>query len=183
MAEARRIEKKLKAQVKQEIFLRENAGATWKELVKEWANELQKGRATSRPISVNTTNDYVYLVETYTKDWRKRFADDIQKADLKEVFEVVKKQLSKSSVNRMRSALNCIFGWAIDTRRVKNMPDSPAKGITIDYKKREKKPEVYSIVEQRQLLDAAQNLNHHWYPVWAVALSTGMRNGELYALR
>jgi integrase len=37
--------------------------------------------------------------------------------------------------------------------------------------------------EVKILLDQARNANHPWYFIWAVALYTGMRNGELYALR
>lgn len=31
--------------------------------------------------------------------------------------------------------------------------------------------------------ETARAVNHEWYPHWAVALYTGMRNGEIYALR
>ncbi len=110
-------------------------------------------------------------------------AGKITKADVIEVFEAVKKRLSKSSVNRIRSALNNIFTWAIDNRKAKGMIISPAKGVQIDYKKHEKKPDVLSRNEQKRFLEAARNLNHPWYPVWVMALYTGMRNGELYALK
>lgn len=32
------------------------------------------------------------------------------------------------------------------------------------------------------LLASARDMDHQWYPVWMMALNTGMRSGELYAL-
>jgi integrase len=45
------------------------------------------------------------------------------------------------------------------------------------------KPEqiIFSRVP-RPLLERGNELQNEWYPIWAMALLTGMRNGELYAL-
>jgi integrase len=45
----------------------------------------------------------------------------------------------------------------------------------------ERKPEILTLTEIRKLLQTALQTNHEWYPVWAGALLTGMRSGELYA--
>ena len=37
--------------------------------------------------------------------------------------------------------------------------------------------------QARKLPETARAVDHEWYPHWAVALYTGMRNGEIYALR
>jgi len=37
--------------------------------------------------------------------------------------------------------------------------------------------------EIKALLQEVRDQGHFWYPVWVVALNTGMRSGELYALR
>ncbi len=47
----------------------------------------------------------------------------------------------------------------------------------------EKVPEILSVDQIRLLLRSARQTNHPWYAVWATALLTGMRNGELYALK
>jgi integrase len=39
-----------------------------------------------------------------------------------------------------------------------------------------------SLPEIHKLLEAAKHMEHEWYPVWAMALNTGMRSGELFAL-
>lgn len=46
----------------------------------------------------------------------------------------------------------------------------------------ERVPEILSIDQIKRLLRTAKDTKHAWYPVWAVALLTGMRNGELFAL-
>ena len=46
-------------------------------------------------------------------------------------------------------------------------------------KSEESKPEILSIGEIRKLTELAFAHNHDWRHVWALALLTGMRNGEL----
>jgi integrase len=48
---------------------------------------------------------------------------------------------------------------------------SPLEGLIID-----KGEEI------RKFLAAAKALNHNWYPIWAFAILTGMRSGELHAM-
>ena len=46
----------------------------------------------------------------------------------------------------------------------------------------EKAPDIFTLEEIRKFLTAAKALKHHWYPIWAFAILTGMRSGELHAL-
>lgn len=62
------------------------------------------------------------------------------------------------------------------------MTHSPVFGLKIVLKE-DKKPEILKLEEIRYLLHMARERNHLWYSIWAVALLTGMRNGELYALK
>jgi len=58
---------------------------------------------------------------------------------------------------------------------------APLEGLMIN-KVEDKAPDILSIEEIRKFLSAAKAVNHHWYPVWAFAILTGMRSGELHAL-
>ncbi len=58
---------------------------------------------------------------------------------------------------------------------------SPVQGVKID-KREDKFPEILNLTEIRTFLFEARKQNHDWYPTWAMALLTGMRSGELYAL-
>ncbi len=58
---------------------------------------------------------------------------------------------------------------------------NPVSGIQFS-KEEEKKPEILTITEIRRLLKESKAVDYPWYPVWAMALLTGCKNGELYAL-
>jgi integrase len=60
---------------------------------------------------------------------------------------------------------------------------NPGCGILLSASDDEKLPEILTVDEVRKLLVSARAMNHTWFPVWAVALTTGMRSSELYALR
>ncbi len=58
---------------------------------------------------------------------------------------------------------------------------NPCTGINI--KVTETQQMVLTTTEAIKFLDEAEKANHRFYPVWAMALLTGMRSGELYALK
>ena len=58
---------------------------------------------------------------------------------------------------------------------------NPARGIKVKVPSSEQK--VLTSDEANKLLKEAKLCNHRFYFHWAVALFTGMRNGEIYALR
>jgi len=47
----------------------------------------------------------------------------------------------------------------------------------------DKRPEILKSHEIRKLLYEPKAQGHDWYYIWGMTLLTGMRNGELYALR
>ena len=71
--------------------------------------------------------------------------------------------------------------FGIEHRLVSGMDRSPAWGISLG-RDEEKKPEILTLTEIRKLLQEARQMNHAWFPIWSLALLTGMRSGELYAL-
>ena len=75
-----------------------------------------------------------------------------------------------------------IFNWGIEERLIRGVHNSPVYGLKI-FVKQDKKPEVLNKEEIRSLLDKSKSFEPEWFYIWAVALHTGMRNGELYALK
>jgi integrase len=73
------------------------------------------------------------------------------------------------------------LGRTSERRLIKDMDRSPSFGVQIG-KPDEKKPEILTLAEIRKLLSTSKELKHPWYHHWAMALLTGMRSGELYAL-
>ncbi|OFZ26747.1 MAG: hypothetical protein A2381_06290 [Bdellovibrionales bacterium RIFOXYB1_FULL_37_110] len=45
-----------------------------------------------------------------------------------------------------------------------------------------KAPDILGLEEIKKFLSVAKAVNHHWYSIWAFAILTGMRSGELHAL-
>jgi len=86
--------------------------------------------------------------------------------------------LSKKSINNHLSVLSSVFAFAVERGWVES---NPAKG------KRLKVDQTgfnwINAEESAAFLDAIQAVDPHFYPVFLAALRTGIRQGELVALR
>lgn len=164
------------------LTLRELDDAKWSLLVDEWELELRKGKGAKRGVNQQSREDYISLLRNYTKDWFNTPADRITRANVREVLEEIAVKGSHSRMKRLKTAIDGVFNWSIDSNRLKNVPISPAQGITIQKQEEEKLPEILTYKEIREFLRLARQCNHRWFPVWAMAMMTGMRSGELYAL-
>jgi integrase len=71
-----------------------------------------------------------------------------------------------------------IFQMAIEQG---HMDRNPALGIVIKVPESDKK--VLTLQEVKRLLIESKHNDHRFYPIWVMALFTGMRSGELYAIR
>jgi integrase len=72
----------------------------------------------------------------------------------------------------LHKALNQALRWGLVTRNVTDLVDKPRpRRTTIT---------TWSVLEVKQFLVAA--LNHRWYPIYSLAINTGMRQGEILGL-
>ena len=182
-AEALKQERKLNQLIDGKLHQRQAEGCSWGYLVDRWEAALRSGRDTGRNITESTVDNYIHGLKTHTKEWSQTPAKQINRADVRELYARLNHEgHTRSMEQKMRSALNGIFNWAIDTRQVEGIFQSPAKGVSLVGRKEEKQPEILTANEVRKLLECAKELNHPWYPIWAVAVFTGMRQGELHAL-
>lgn len=99
------------------------------------------------------------------------------------IHELVLKTLPKNGASpnlqkKTRRVLARIFEAALEEGLINR---NPCKGITV--KVPPPKKEVLVTGEASRLLTCARLSRHPFYYHWAMALLTGMRNGELYALR
>lgn len=178
---ARQREKDLFLELTQEILVQENKGFTWEEIVGKW--ELAMRHEGSR-YARTTIQDNVAQMHNWTTPWLKKQASELCRADGRDVLKnLIDSGRSKGFVKHVKSTINIIFQWGIEHRLILGVQESPVKGLNLDTRKEEKVPEILTIEEIKRLLDAAKKMEHEWYPVWAVALLTGMRNGEMFALR
>lgn len=182
LSEAKKVEDKLKKDALRELVTREQQGNTWETLVNLWQGALYSGTSSSK-ICTTTMEDYLTALRTYTKAWNERPASSIKRFDvallIKQMGDLGR---SKTRIQCALIAINSIFRWAIDSGQVKGVEQSPATGLMV---KREdgKKPEILTLAEIKRFLDLARLIEHEWYPIWATALLTGMRSGELHELQ
>ncbi|MCY4644253.1 MAG: site-specific integrase [Bacteriovoracales bacterium] len=88
--------------------------------------------------------------------------------------EDASKNIQRSVLKRIRR----IFEMAVEENL---LPKNPSLGISV--KVPPPKQKVLNSNEATLLLKTAKECNHRFYYHWALALLTGMRNGELYSLR
>ena len=180
--DAKVAERELSQEAKKILDERERHGESWGQLVREWEDALYKGRGTERPVQLTTVIDNVAALDKYTSHWLARPASSITKTDVRELlFKMQDEGKSKGRQKAIKNAINGCFNWAIDYGKVRGVLLSPAAGIKIP-KGEEKKPEILTLLEIRKLLEGARAYDHPWYPIWAAALHTGMRSGELHSL-
>lgn len=183
MAEAQRTEKALVKELTMKVAQGEGHGFTWRMVVDKWSAYVDSPYFMDRKYNPATISDYVSMMHFWTKNWLDIPAAEIGRGDGREVLDQVLVQgRSKAFQKRLKNTINMIFNWGIESKIIRGVTHSPVFGLKIVLKE-DKKPEILKLEELRLLLREARERNHPWYPIWAVALLTGMRNGELFALR
>lgn len=182
-AEATRKEKRLIQELSQKVAQEEGHGLTWRMVILKWAAEVAHPSYIQKSYNPATIRDYVSMLHRWTEDWLDKPASLISRGDGREALDrVLEDGRSKAFQKRLKNTINMIFNWAIEQKIIRGVLHSPVYGLKIVVKQ-DKRPEILKPHEIRKLLYEAKVQNHEWYHVWAMALLTGMRNGELYALR
>ena len=174
-------EKKLFRELSTALANRTSKGYSWGAVLESW--ELAMLSDPNQPYVKSTVIDYCASLSKWTLPWMKLPAAEITKADGRELLDRLKAEGKKKGyIKLVQQEINTVYRWAIETRFIKGVHESPMKGITMNYREEEHPPEILTIEEIKKLLHSAKALQDSWYPVWAMALLTGMRNGELFAL-
>ena len=124
-------------------------------------------------------------LKRYTKPWLKLIASDLNKADGRRVLAYAEtKDATASLLNKIKSSINLVYNWGLEEGIIQGpsmAEKSPVYGLGIGDKEEKIKP-ILTIDEIRKFLLEAKIQKHPWYPIWAFAVLTGMRSGELMAL-
>lgn len=180
--EAEKAERKLMLEAERDLMRAEQESCLWGALVDEWEIAARKGDIFIRELSPQTVDDYVFIVRENCKEWDKLHVTDIDKARAWRVLDRLDREISVSRRKRLRTAIDAIFKWGLLSGRIKGVSSAPTDGYQSIRREEEKMPEILNLEQIRTLLNYAEKVNHPWYPIWALALFTGMRSGELYAL-
>jgi integrase len=126
----------------------------------------------------------LYSVEkTLTKwiknRWDKHDLSSITRLDVHEfILEVMPPETSQHTRKWVLKIIKRIFQMAVDHGK---LSQNPCNGMLVKVPETDKK--VLTSTEVGTFLNEAKVTNHRFYSIWTMALFTGCRSGELYALR
>lgn len=168
--EATRTHQELIALVHQKISSR--AAPPWKNCVEEYLVQIQLNGYTQK-----TTHSIRCCLSKYSKHLNGRSIDKIATKDIYDIINA----MTCNTVSHKAFILKClrnVLSYAVDRGFIVRNPTPNLK-----LKAPEKIMPVLTEPQVTILLQNARDLNSEWYAIWATAVFTGMRSGELWALR
>jgi integrase len=174
-------EKRLLIELGKKLERLECQGATWDTVVDRW--EYDKRAYPSSDYVETTILDHAALLRKWTRPWLNRIASELNRGDGREILRAAQGDGKKTSfLKKLRNTINVVYGWGIEEKLIVGVHHSPVHGLDVGKEKEGELPEILSLGEIRALLTSAREHDHAWYPVWSMALLTGMRSGELHSL-
>lgn len=179
-SEARREEKKLIQDLTRSIDQLDFQGLNWEDVLHLWWQDVLAGYMGK--IRERSAKEYLSAARKWSSKWNGKPAALIKRPEARElVFRMQQDNLQWATQKKIKNIIHKIFLWGIENRHIVGVNGSPFQGLFID-KGEEKAPEILTLEEIKKFLSAAKMLKNRWYPIWAVAILTGMRSGELFAL-
>lgn len=184
--EAQKVEAKLQKELQRNVMDQEARraimGQTWGGVLAHWYDSQVRIRVPFGSISQTSLDDYFSSMKKWMAVFDNTPCADISALDLMQLFnEMTEKGLSVAHRQKLRTRIKAVFDHGVRAGIV-NMIRNPTHDLVLK-KTEEKKPEILTIGEIRKLVEVAFVHKHEWRHVWALALLTGMRNGELFALQ
>lgn len=175
---AKRRDKDLTEECYRELVRQEGSQPTLREICAKW----EEYRRACGDIQEDTIDDYLSAVKMWCDPILDKSATEINKLEVRQIITHLS-TLGKSSgfQNKVLNVLKRIYTWGKEEGLIKGGLENITTGIRIS-KAEEKAPEILTAEEIKKVLLHAESINHKWYPVWLVAIMTGLRSGELYAL-
>jgi integrase len=169
--EAKRVERELIAEL--ELALHEKVVPKWTPLVEEYRKvSLEKG------MTGKTVENYYLCLKAHTFEaWSNRTVDAITTEDIRTLIKARVGDKAPSHQKNMLKFIRGVFIYAVEIGVIDRNPTPDMKFRVGDKIKR-----VLTEPQAETLLNKAKEYNWEWYPHVAMAIYTGMRNGELYAL-
>jgi integrase len=178
--EARREEKKIIQQISKNVQAQDNLGMLWENVINLWWQDVKLGMLFK--VSERSAEGYMSIINKWTESWMKLHAGEIGRAEGRElIIRLQKASLSKAYQKKVKNMINSVYEWGVEFKHIKGRTEGPLRGLALEQAE-DKVPDILSLEEIKKLLMSAKVLSNPWYPVWAFAVLTGMRSGELHAL-
>lgn len=172
LAEAKKVEAELILKVHEKI--KGQTTPTWIQFVDQYVESLEVTDVTR-----TTRYNREKILRFHTLEaWKSKYINEITTADIHSLLKVRLGQNAESYQKFFIKCLRGVFNYAVALGFLARNP-TPAIKFKI-------KSKIKSVLNEQQiqfLLRKAQEQDWPWYPHYSVALFTGLRNGELYALR
>jgi integrase len=179
---ARKLEASLKKECERELHETEARGVLFGDLVDSWYQHFEKLKVATGQRSKTTHGDYLGGIQKWFKDYWRKPALELNAYVVTWIFSKMKDEgLCFGHRKKLKQILKSIFDYGIQAGHLPNLLRSPTFEVILK-REEEKKPEILTLVEIKTLLEKAKEHRHEWARVWATALLTGMRSGEIYAL-
>lgn len=151
----------------------EGSPYTWQEWFDIALARMRNERAKSTVINYQS-----YLGKWAAPHWKDRDLKSITRDDVYTVvYERFDPTHSPSSRKTLLKQIKRIFQLAMEEGLLDR---NPAVGITVNVPEVEQ--DVLTNEEVKTFLQASKDTQHRFFPIWVMALGTGMRSGELFAL-
>jgi integrase len=182
-AQAKKLEASLKKEGDRELHEKEAKGILFGELVECWYQHFEKLKVATGQRSKTTHDDYLGGIQKWFKDYWRKPALEINPYVVSGIFEKMKDQaLCHGHRKKLKQILKSIFDYGIQSGQLPTLFRSPTFEVALK-RDEEKKPEILTLTEIQRLIQKAYESRDEWRRIWAVALLTGMRSGELFALK
>lgn len=170
-----RLAKEIEFQFKIELSHVAHAAPIW--TWEHWHRECVKRMKAF--LQISTLQNYEGRLKKWIpKEWGQREISSFTVGDITDLLDFVAASETPVSQKHILKLVRRIFQMAVDDGLI---PRNPTMGIKVKHIEAEKK--VLTAKEAEIFLQAAKDTNHRFYSIWAFALKTGMRSGEMYALK
>jgi integrase len=112
------------------------------------------------------------------KPWGNKPIDEITPFEIKDLVTNKVGVATDATKKDILKHIRQVFDFAFDKGYIKERPYPKMK-----FKLNQKIFKTLNEVQVKLLLQEAWKINHPWKEIWATAVFTGMRNGEIYALK
>lgn len=177
---------KLIMEAAMESARKETQGLTWLELVEKWDSHLSANP--SSKWSESTRRDIYARLRNHTRYLHPKDASSLTQGDVEHCLELalIHEKTLKTRKSILR-AIDTVYKWAMNKKYILGKDFSICRDVVLSDedqgRKEEKEPLILTKEEIKLFLQKAKELNHPWFPIWFFALYTGMRAGEIEAIR
>ena len=138
----------------------------------------------------NTTfENYTYMYDMFaSRDIGTMRISTLKKSDVKRFYNRLadEKGLKPASIDNIHTVLHQVLDMAVDDEYIRSNPsDNVLRELKKSHCYQTEKRRGLTVPEQELFLDFLQHnaTYHHWYPLFAVMIGTGLRIGEVTGLR